>query len=115
MSVTYHDPHLPHGELPLLRHRDGGDDVVFEHPVAVVGHVIHLDFDTVTISGGRGSFTEIYLEDLYALLDGPQMAMSLFLDAADHNDEVHIKLTPEGLTYHNPAQQARLEEAVAAG
>ena len=43
------------------------------------------------------------------------MAMSLFLDAAEHNDEVHIKLAPEGLTYSNPAQQARLEKVVAAG
>jgi hypothetical protein len=115
MTVTHDDPHVTHGPLPLLRHRDGGDDLVFEHPISVVGHVIHLDFDTVTISGGRGSFTEIYLEDLYDLLDGPQMAMSLFLDAAEHNDEVHIKLAPEGLTYSNPAQQARLEKVVAAG
>jgi hypothetical protein len=115
MSVTYHDPHAPHGELPLLRHRDGGDDVVFEHPVTIVGRVIHLDFDTVTISGGRSAFVELYLEDLYDLLDGPEMALNLFIDAAQHEDEVHIKLTPDGLAYGNPAQQARLEHAVAVG
>jgi hypothetical protein len=111
--MTHHDPHAPIGELPLLRHRDGGDDVVFEHPIMIVGRVLHLDFDTVTISGGRGTFTEIYLEDLYDLLDGPEMAMDIFLDAAEHNDEVHIKLAPEGLSYANAAQHARLEQAAA--
>jgi hypothetical protein len=113
MSQMHHDPHAPVGELVLLRRRDGGDDVVFEHPVMIVGHVMHLDFDTVTISGGRGSFTELYLEDLYDLLDGPDMTMNIFLDAAEHNDEVHIKLAPEGLSYVNAAQHARLEQAVA--
>jgi hypothetical protein len=76
---------------------------------------MHLEFDTVTISGGRGSFTEIYMEDLYDVLDGPDMALNLFLDAAEHNDEVHIRLAPGGISYDNPAQLARLEEAVAKG
>jgi hypothetical protein len=100
-------------ELPLLRHRDGGNDLTFEHPIMIVGHVIHLDFDTVTISGGRGSFTELYMEDLYDTLDGPDMTMNIFLDAAEHNDEVHIHLSPEGLSYTNAPQRARLEKVVA--
>jgi len=98
-------------ELPLLRYRDGGDDMTYEHPITIVGHVKHLDFQTVTITQGRDMFTQIYLEDLYDLLDGPEMAMNIFLDAAEHNDEVHVRLAPGHLSYENAAQQARLQKA----
>jgi hypothetical protein len=111
MSTMHHDPHAPIHDLPLLRYRDGGEDVAFEHPIALVGHVMHLDFETVTISGGRGSFNQIYLEDLYDVLDGPDMTLNILIDAAEHNDEVHIRLTPEGIYYDNPLQHARLVEA----
>jgi hypothetical protein len=104
-------PHTPPLELPLLRYRDGGDDVVFEHPIALVGHVQHLDFETVTISGGRGSFHQVYLEDLYDVFDGPDMALNILIDAAEHNDEVHIRLTPDGIYYDNPMQHERLVQA----
>ncbi len=114
MSTMHHDPHAPIGELPLLRYRDGGDDVVFEHPIALVGRVEHLDLETVTISGGRGSFHQVYLEDLYDTLDGPDMALNILLDAAEHHDEVHIRLTPDGIYYDNPMQHARLVEATKA-
>ena len=53
------------------------------------------------------------MEDLYDTLDGPDMTMNIFLDAAEHNDEVHIHLSPEGLSYTNAPQRARLEKVVA--
>jgi hypothetical protein len=105
----------PLEELPLLRHRDGGDDLAFTHPMTIVGRVIHLGYDTVTITGGRGTFTELYMEDLYDLLDGPEMAMDILLDAAEHEDEVHIRLTHGHLSYENPRQTERLAKLVEAG
>jgi hypothetical protein len=107
-----HDPLPP---IPLLRHRDGGDDIAYTHQTTLVGHVIHLGYDTVVLSGGRGTFNEIYMEDLYDLLDGPEMAMNILLDAAEHEDEVHIRLGPGHLSYENPRQTERLAKLVEAG
>jgi len=111
-TINHHDPHAPQAELPLLRHRDGGDDIAFEHPTTIMGHVTGLDYHVVTISGGRGTFTGLYLEDLYDLLGGPEMLMSLFVDAAEHNDEVKITLAPGHLSYDNPHQHERLSKFV---
>jgi hypothetical protein len=107
-----HDPHAPHGELPLLRYRDGGEDGTFEHPVTIMGHVTKLDYHVVTIHGGRDSFHDIYLEDLYDLLGGPEMTMNLLVDAAEHHDEVKIELAPDHLAYVNPHQRERLAKFV---
>ena len=42
------------------------------------------------------------------------MTMNVFLDAAEHNDEVRINLAHDGITYDNHAQLERLR-TVAAG
>ena len=98
--------------LALLRYRDGGDDEVFKTPIALVGRVIHLDEHVVTISGGRGSFKQVIVEDLYALLGGPKLAIGVLLDAAEHGDEIRIRLAPGRLSYDNPKQRERLAKVV---
>jgi hypothetical protein len=113
--VNEHNGHEPLPAIPLLRRRDGGDDIAYAHQTTIVGRVTHLGYDTVVLSGGRGTFNEIYMEDLYDLLDGPEMAMNILLDAAEHEDEVHIRLGHGHLSYENPRQTERLAKLVEAG
>jgi hypothetical protein len=97
--------------MPVLRYRTTSGDHYFEKPVSIVGHIVGLDFHSLTIGQGRLMTTKLALEDLTELLGGPEMAMGLLLDAALHEDLVKIKLTHERITYDNPEQYERMMAA----
>jgi ribosomal protein S1 len=97
-------------EMPLLRFRAEGDDDYFEEPVTIMGHVTGVGDDVVTIAMGGGSQTQLYVEDFYEVLGGPEDALGIFIDAAVHADLVKIRLTRERLSYENDAQLERYTE-----
>jgi len=98
------------GGAPQLRYREDGSDKAFTPPVTLIGHVTNADVDVVAIEQARGRTTQLYLEDLAAVLGGPDMALGLMLDAAEHGDQVKIALERQRLSYDNPAQLERYRE-----
>ena len=94
-------------ELPLLRYRDGDEDGYFAAPVTILGRVIRVGDDVVTISVGHGLETQLYVEDFYTVLGSPEDALGIFIDAAVHGDLATIHLGHDRLTYDNPHQLER--------
>ena len=92
--------------LPELRYREGVKDKEYAVPTTILGEVTRADIDTVTIAL-RGRPTELYIDDLEPVLGGPDIALGLMLDAAEHHDHVKIVLGRERITYDNPAQLER--------
>jgi len=92
--------------LPALHYRDGGTDKVFTAPTVIIGDVVGIDVDVVTIAM-RGQETKLYVGD-------PDMTLGILIDAAKHRDRVRIALTPTGITYDNPAQLKRYRAKTAA-
>lgn len=92
--------------LPALHYRDGGTDKVFTAPTVIIGDVVGVDLDVVTIAM-RGKETKLYVDDLQVVLGDPDMTLGILLDAAKHHDRVRVALTPNGITYDNPPQLKR--------
>jgi hypothetical protein len=99
--------------LPALHYRDGGTDKVFTAPTVIIGDVVGIDVDVVTIAM-RGQETKLYVDDLQGVLGDPDMTLGILIDAAKHRDRVRIALTPTGITYDNPAQLKRYRAKTAA-
>lgn len=95
-------------ELPLLRYREDDEDVFFEHPVTIMGHVTSVDEDCATITQGPSTSHSLYMEDLASIFDeDDDTALAVMLDAREHNDLVKIELRADRLTYSNEAQAKR--------
>jgi hypothetical protein len=95
-------------ELPRLRYRAGDVEKAYLAPTAIIGDVVEVDFDVVTIVM-RGQITRLYVEDLHDALGGPEMAFGLLLNAAGNSDRVKITLHRDKITYDNAAQLARFK------
>ena len=100
-----------HPALPRLRYREGGRELQYTHIVTLVGRVIAVDTDWVSIHQGRRRVTQLALEDLATVLGGRDMAFGLMLDAAKQNDLIRVGLTPQRITYENSAQYQRFLDA----
>jgi len=97
--------------LPQLRYREGGRDLQYTHIVTLVGKVVAVDADWVSIHQGRSRVTQLALDDLATILGGRDMALGLMLDAAEESDLIRVALTPQRITYENAAQYQRFLDA----
>jgi len=68
------------------------------------------DGGIVTMQVGRTTM-EFFVEDFAALFGGYEHARRLLGNAAEHKDFVEIRVLRERLSYHNPAQYARVPKA----
>ena len=99
-----------HETLPTLRYRADSQIGYFEKPVTLVGTIVGVRDHWFRLAQGRGKVTELCVDDFYDVLDGPQIALTLLLDAGLNKDPVKISLSPERLTYDNANQIQRLSE-----
>jgi hypothetical protein len=92
---------------PALRCREGQAIKYCPVGTVVIGKPVGADGDVVFIDGARGRHIEVYLEDLEAVIGGPDLTVGLIMDAVDHGDQVRIGVEKDRITYSNPAQLAR--------
>jgi hypothetical protein len=101
-----------HQTLPTLRHRTDTDIVYYDKPITMVGQIVGVRDHWFKLAQGHGLETELCVDDFYDVLDGPQIALTLLIDAGLHNDHVKITLSHERLMYDNNDQIHRLAEQV---
>ena len=64
---------------------------------------------TIVMQAGRTTL-QFFIRDFTELFQGPQNAQLLLRNAVQHQDFVEIRVMRERLSYHNPAQHARLSK-----
>jgi hypothetical protein len=102
----------------VLRIRRQGNPVIetCTAPFVQSGRLIALVEDEggiVVMQAGRTTL-QLFIRDFAALFQGERHAQRLLRNAVQHRDFVEIRVMRERLSYHNPAQYARVPKAARA-
>jgi hypothetical protein len=95
---------------PTLRVREGQVTRICSPGIVVIGKAVGTDGETVVIEGARSRRSEVFLQELGAIVGNADLAVGLMLDAVDHGDQIKIGVDKQRITYSNPAQLARFRE-----
>lgn len=94
--------------LPTLRFRNDSDVGYYEKPISFVGKIVGVRDHWFRVNQGRDMETELCVDDFYDILDGPDAALTLLIDAGLNEDVVKISLAHGRLSYDNEKQIERL-------
>jgi hypothetical protein len=100
----------PQPPPPTLRVREGQLTRACPPGIVVIGKAVGTDGETVVIEGARSRRSEVFLQELGAVVGNADLAVGLILDAVEHGDQIKIGVDKKRVTYSNPAQLARFRE-----
>jgi hypothetical protein len=98
--------------LPQLHYLDvKGRETVYTHPLTLVGHIVAIDARWVSIHEGRERVTQVSIDDLAPVFGDRDLMVSLFFDAKEHGDLIHLSLSVDRIAYVNLVQLQRFIDA----